>query len=202
MPSGYTAGVQDGTITDFRDYAMKCARAFGALIMMRDDPMDAEIPEEFQPSTYNAERVAESRAELAKLESCSEEEAQAMADADHAKKVEYRLEALERKRIERKRYESMLEKARAYIPPTEDHSKYAEFLVSQLEESIKWDCDESYYEAEPVRLDGHTWKMQRMQSLREDIKRNLERQQEENERTDSRNRWIAELRKSLTAGDA
>lgn len=37
MPTGYTASVQEGKVTEFRDFAMECARAFGALVMMRDE---------------------------------------------------------------------------------------------------------------------------------------------------------------------
>lgn len=59
MPTGYTHGVQDGTVTEFRDFALICARAFGATILMRDDPMDAPIPDEFQSSTYHLDRLKE-----------------------------------------------------------------------------------------------------------------------------------------------
>lgn len=48
MPTGYTADVQSGKVTDFAEYAMNCARAFGALVLMRDDPSDADIPERFE----------------------------------------------------------------------------------------------------------------------------------------------------------
>ena len=46
MPTGYTADIQDGKITTLREYALSCARAFGALIMMRDDPHDAPIADD------------------------------------------------------------------------------------------------------------------------------------------------------------
>lgn len=52
MPTGYTAGVKDGTVTDFKAFVMQCARAFGALIDMRDDPSDVPIPKSFAPSSY------------------------------------------------------------------------------------------------------------------------------------------------------
>ena len=51
MPTGYTAYVQDGVITEFADFAMKCARAFGALIDMRDESLDAEIRVQREPNT-------------------------------------------------------------------------------------------------------------------------------------------------------
>lgn len=36
MPSGYTAGVGNGSVVEFGDYAWRCARAFDALVTMRD----------------------------------------------------------------------------------------------------------------------------------------------------------------------
>ena len=44
MPTGYTSGVATGEIKDFKTYALQCARAFGACIMLRDEPMSDEIP--------------------------------------------------------------------------------------------------------------------------------------------------------------
>ncbi len=56
MPTGYTAAVQNGTVTRFADFAMNCARAFGALVELRDE-MDAPIPDTFKPSTHHSESL-------------------------------------------------------------------------------------------------------------------------------------------------
>ena len=45
MPTGYTAGILEGET--FEQYALQCAKAFGALVMMRDEPSDAPIPDQF-----------------------------------------------------------------------------------------------------------------------------------------------------------
>lgn len=74
MPTGYTASVQDGKITEFRDFAMQCARAFGATITMRDDPSDAPIPEAFEPENYNAKRLIEAQEEIARLNAMTDDE--------------------------------------------------------------------------------------------------------------------------------
>lgn len=51
MPTGYTYPVCEGKITEFPDFALSCARAFGALISMREEPMDAPLPDEIAAST-------------------------------------------------------------------------------------------------------------------------------------------------------
>lgn len=65
MPTGYTAAIADGI--SFTNYAMGCARAFGALIEMRDEPSDAPIPEEFKPSTYHLEELQKAQKKLHNL---------------------------------------------------------------------------------------------------------------------------------------
>jgi hypothetical protein len=37
MPTGYTAGILDGKINTFPEFATECMKAFGACIHMRDD---------------------------------------------------------------------------------------------------------------------------------------------------------------------
>lgn len=39
MPTGYTAGILNGTIKTFKEFATKCSRAF--MIHMRDEAHDA-----------------------------------------------------------------------------------------------------------------------------------------------------------------
>ena len=57
MPTGFTCDIKDG-IT-FERFALNCARAFGALINMRDDSLDAEIPDEIKPSDHHVKALAE-----------------------------------------------------------------------------------------------------------------------------------------------
>ena len=53
MPTGYTAMLTEEKEITFEDFALKCARAFGALIEMRDESLDAKIPEEFKVTEYH-----------------------------------------------------------------------------------------------------------------------------------------------------
>lgn len=54
MPTAYTADIAKG-IT-FKQYAMNCARAFGALIDLRDKPANCEIPDVVYPSDYHLKK--------------------------------------------------------------------------------------------------------------------------------------------------
>jgi len=50
MPTGYTLDLYDGKNITFKEFVMKCAGAFGALISMKDESLDAPIPEHLEPS--------------------------------------------------------------------------------------------------------------------------------------------------------
>lgn len=193
MPTGYTAAIADG-IT-FQQYAMNCARAFGALVMMRDEPADAPIPEKFEPSDYHDKAIAESSAELGRLQSLSDAELlaeHATALREHA--ADYERRVAESNAI-RAKYEAMLVQARAYKAPTPDHQKFAEFMVDQIVNSIDFDC--KVYEREGPPADPHHWRAQECARLVRDIAYHENGKREEIERTTKRNEWIAALRKSL-----
>ena len=67
MPTGYTAELMEKG-EPFNRFVMRCARAFGALIDLRDAQMDAPIPEKFEPSDYHVKALAKALAELERLD--------------------------------------------------------------------------------------------------------------------------------------
>lgn len=73
MPTGYTAGIFDGTINSFEKFAMKCSRAFGATIHMRDDSLDEEYRKRTVDSYY-FESVDDNLKRINKLKLISDEE--------------------------------------------------------------------------------------------------------------------------------
>ena len=55
MPTNFTYDLYAGNEMTFPEYAMRCARASGMLAGMRDDPIDAVIPDEFEANSYYIE---------------------------------------------------------------------------------------------------------------------------------------------------
>lgn len=195
MPTGYTAAIADG-IT-FKEYAMSCARAFGALVTMRDSPSDAEIPEEFKPSTYNLERLQDARQELSSLERMTMVEANLNAQADHTASELRRAKRLEEIKDLRCKYESMLTECKKYVPPTPDHAEFRAFMIRQIEESIKFDCSTSYCDKPTVLLTGEEWLDQQIKQAKKDIEYHEEEYAKECQRVSERNAWVKALRDSL-----
>lgn len=194
MPTGYTADIAKGIM--FKQFAMNCARAFGALVLMRDDPADAPIPEKFEPSDYHVKALAEARAELARLESMGEGMASVAAIKEwEANDSARRVRMAERDELRRK-YNAMLAEARAWNPPTPDHVGMRDFMVEQINESIKFDCS-SRYDTPEILLDGNAWLAQKRAAAMRDVEYHSQENAKEIARAAERTEWVKALRFSL-----
>ena len=57
----------------------------------------------------------------------------------------YHLKGKAKCEINKKKMELFLKNAKAYKPPTKDHDNIARFMIEQLEETMSFDCDTTYY---------------------------------------------------------
>lgn len=196
MPTGYTEGVCTGRISSFYDYAMGCARAFGALIMMKEEPSGTPIPDRFEPSDYHQKKIAETEKELAEVLALSYEECEKRAIDEYSAAIGSQNNRLEENDRKLARYNAMLSEAKKYTPPTAEHEGFAEFLVKQIEDSIKWD-DISDYIEEPVLLSREEWKDEKIKVLHHELDYHRRMHDEEVQMTEGRNEWIRNLKESL-----
>lgn len=194
MPTGYTADVGNGKMTDFRTFALTCARNFGACITQRDDAMDV-LPKHREESTYYAESLARDEQELVELLDMSEEQIAKAYEADYAHRLAEYLRYAEERRVTRTRYETMLAQVDAWEPPSEEHERLKQFMQQQITESIRFDC--TGYGSEPERGDPQTWYQERLASVRRSISRGRVSLAEEKVRVAKANQWIDELYESL-----
>jgi hypothetical protein len=153
MPTGYTSDVAEGKVTDLRTFALRCARGMGATVMMRDEPMNAPIPERFEPSAYHAESLTDLRAELAQVSTLSDADAEAAALKAFTEKVAARDRYVAKKAEALNRYNAMLAQVVSWECKAEGLKS---FMLDQLHESKKFDCgdDSLRYYPEPVQMDG------------------------------------------------
>lgn len=195
MPTGYTYPVTEGKITDFNEFALSCARAFGALITMRDDPADAPIPEEFKPSDYSEKRLAESRARLAEIQAMTIEQVEAAAQAacDEAMASHLKYEA-EQEQAEQ-RLDAMLAKVMAWTPPTAEHVGLKDFMIEQISLSRRG----TYRSKPPEQMTASEWQSAQIKKRHEDIAYNAGEQAKEIDRARGRTEWVKALRSSLAA---
>lgn len=197
MPSGYTSTLHDGE-QSFPDFALTCARAFGALITLRDESIDAPIPDTIEPSTWAAEQAEKDRARIAEIEAWTEVEADDAAHrAWHSAWTRWNEQRIKTE-ARRARYQAMLTQVRAWQPPTAEHVEMKRFMVDQLTESLRWDC---YETAEPTEMTGTEYALAEVDRARRDLARHLDDQEQENERAAGRTAWIQALRQSLEVGE-
>lgn len=164
--------------------------------MLRDEPLSSEIPE-FEPSDYNAKRLAEAERDLAAFLAMNHDQREKLRADEHSQNVKIAEKGIAEKQVQRERYEAMLAKAKAYKSPSPDHDNYATFLVSQLVESIKWDCSTEYYDGLKQQKPFSEWESEKLERLQRDVEYHEKANREEIERTNQRNEWVRKLKASL-----
>lgn len=194
MPTGYTENVQSGKVTELKDFALQCARAFGALIDMRDDPFDAQIPSEIKPSAYHLDELTKAEADLAAFEKMDDDEVRAAAKERNEKALSSYAEACARQERIRANYTAMLEKVNAWTPPTPDHQKFKEFMAEQITISIQGDC---YSLDEPKAITAGEWLSERRQELNWSIAYHRKCHERDVEMAAEKTSWLKSLVSAL-----
>jgi len=194
MPTGYTDKIKNGI--SFKEFAMGCARAFGACITMRDDSSNKKIPEEFKPSLYYKKLKDDAVLKLISLKYMNIEEADKSAFLEYEKKKSDN-EKYDKGKVDLKeKYDSMLLKAKKWVSPSEDHNGFKNFMISQIEDSIKFDC--TIYKSDKVKkLTGEEWLKLHISKAEGNIVYYDKEHIKELEKTNKRNLWIKQLRNSM-----
>ena len=108
MPTGYTAKIADGQT--FEEFILSCARAFGALVEMRDEPADAPIPEEFKPSAYHTTQIGVARAKMEEIRTMRLSTGERRAKQAFEAETEYHEKRIREARELQAKYEAVLER--------------------------------------------------------------------------------------------
>lgn len=194
MPTGYTAAIKDGI--SFQQFTYDCARAFGALIMMRDEPSDAPIPDKFEPSNYHSKELLIAKEEKDRIESLSKDE----REIESKKYNDEKMESWEKRKAEKEelgvKYKNMLAKAIQWQAPTPDHEGLKEFMIKQIKESIDWDCSMKH-DLKPEILNAFAWYKMKIKKLDWKIKYHIENNESEIKRSEDRTKWVTDLKQSF-----
>lgn len=194
MPTGYTSALYEGKEVSFPEFVMQCARAFGALVTMRDDPMDAPIPDEFAPSNYYDEQLKLAESRLEKIKNWDSKKANQEALKLYKKSLKDYEVSVERVNALKARYEDMLAKVNNWNAPTPDHEGLKKFMVNQLQESIEFDCNTP---EKPKKISGASYKGQCIKSEKWNIAYHTKEKEAEAKRCAERTNWVRDLRKSI-----
>lgn len=196
MPSGYTANITHNITFD--TFVKRCARAFGALIHMRDEPWDTPLPVYIEPSPYHLDCLTTARERLEELQAMSLDDAERSARADFEASTRSHETRLAEVDVLTAKYNTMLDKTRAWTPPSVDHEGLKAFMLKQLEESIRFDCDKSYYlNNPPVLLSGAQWLAAEVAQVQGIIDYHQNAYEKECANAERKNEWLQQLLTSL-----
>lgn len=193
MPTGYTAGIGNGSITSFGQYAKNCARAFGAFIHLRDDP-NAPLTDKIEPDSYYTRRIYELEKELSDFQSKSEKDLVDEFNIYKSDTINRISKSIEEDLILQNKYEAMLALAKQFKAPTPQHEEYAKFIVKQLESSISFDCDTSGYNTKRLKevneLTYEVWYSDKLYQLKSNLDFNKNKASEAINMASSKTEWI------------
>lgn len=194
MPTGYTADIAKGI--SFKEFARQCARAF--IVDTRDMDYDGTYPVITANTKYYEEQLDECDLKLGKLLAMTAEECELAAGRAYKNELATRTERIEEKNDLREKYQAMLDKVRQWKPPTNRHVEFKNFMIEQIEKSIEFDCDTSYYDNNPPeKLDGYDWSKREAEKLSKDFEFRVKGYLNEVQRVNFVNQWIKDLKESI-----
>lgn len=203
MPTGYTAGIENGTITTFEEYALICMRAFGATMHLRDESLDCEY-EPRKVSNFYEEQLKKLEDEYTQFLKKSDDEIIHEYKEKLIKNETYYLNEIINKTNLKIKYENILNDVRNYQVPTEEHVEFKKFMETQLVDTINWDCDIDYCENELNNIkenfnniDVDKIKKDKIKNLEKDISYYQSEKESEIKRVDNSNKWCIDLFESL-----
>ena len=201
MPTGYTYSIKDGI--SFENFALKCARNFGACIALRDESSDI-LPTidniQFKNDDYHQKELEQAKSDLLFFQNCSEEEWQNSFNKHVEDHVSYYREKISECEELLTQYNEMLAKVNDWIPPTEHHVELKNFMKQQIEDSIGHDCDLDYYEIQLSLIKELTiekFKEDKLNNAEYNIKYHSKHVLKDSERNAKRVEWLQKLLDSL-----
>lgn len=198
MPTGYTSDIEKG-IT-FNQFIMGCARAFGACVDIREESMDTPIPEEFKISPYHDEELAKAQKEYNKILKMSNQEIEKLQEKVVAEERKDYQNYIDKSNRLKAKYEEMLIQVEKWTPPSKDHIELKEFMIEQINSSIKFDCSGNYWKEQLAKVkvkSASGYKLELLKEVKWNIDYHTEESKKEKERVASRNKWVKQLRESL-----
>lgn len=196
MPTGYTNIISKGV--SFRQFALQCARAFGACVHQRDEDGDSP-PREREVSHYHEKELEKSKAELVRLRSLTAGEIEAECSAKFVQDLAQYYSSLKKNSSLKVKYETMLAEVVAWNPPTAEHEGMKKFMVEQITESIRFDTGypTGYPTNKPEKMYPGEWFVERISYCILDIEYHEEEFAKEKERVAKSNQWLRDLMGSL-----
>lgn len=197
MATGYTTGIGEGKIKNFKDFALTCARAFGACIMQKEDSF-LEPPKLEEVKDFYPFMIEEVERQIQVLKDTSDQDLIAKYIEEKDKSYKENVASIQEKNKLREKYEKILNDAKNWDVDG-DFQGLKNFMIQQLTDSIEWDCstkynDESiteYFSSTAITADEI--RAEKMDRLERDLVRYNEKYAEDVKDVNVRNEWKIKL---------
>jgi predicted Zn-ribbon and HTH transcriptional regulator len=205
MPTGYTYQIEEGKIDTAEEFLKICARNFGALMHMREEPLSNPIRKDVIDNYYDKD-----------IKECQRmiEETQEMTEGDIVRDIMKRYDdevkrykdAYESGKKINDRYKKVLKEVLDWNPPTSEHQALKKFAIDQINMCMD-DFYLSYKDKKPkktsledAKLIAKSHKINRLKVLTEDLKHAIEKKEKIEKIIEDNNKWIDELLNSFEYG--
>ena len=204
MPTGYTAGILNCTVTTFPQFAKLCMRAFGATIHLRDEGLNTEYKPRV-PSDYHLEAIKGAEQLIIDAQKLTDDEIVDIRKKELEGSKKYYLEAIEKAKKAAIEMDKMLSDVLKWQPPTPDHIGIKDFMIEQIVKTIDFDCKTDYHDKKLIKIESqllNTDASEIRKQMIEQAERDLAYHREENlkeiQRCEQSNKWVTDLLSSLS----
>jgi cobalamin-dependent methionine synthase I len=208
MPTGYTAGILDGSIKDFKGFATLCMRNFGATIHLRDEPFSSAY-EPMKPGSYHTKEIEKAKQLLSDAEMLPNDEIIARKVTELKQRQKQYKQSIRETKASRERLEAFLLEAIQYQPPTPEHEGIKKFMIKQLTETINFDGETDYYEKELEKITEEMLSItsdkirgEMKEQAYKDLHYHTAELNKEIKRCEESNKWVSDFLKSLNGKTA
>lgn len=195
MTTGYTAPVEDGTLTDFRTFALRCAREFGYLTAFRDAALAAPLPETVPPISgeYYAQDLMLLGDKAGSVRAMTLSECREAEAAEYAQTMKSLEECRQKDLTKRSRLQAMLDQVNAWQAPMA-HAR----LKNRMIEQLSYDLEFEAFEVPKIdRVTPEAWRENKLAGLERQIEHAKKRLSEERLQAEEAAEWLRALRESL-----
>lgn len=121
---------------NFNQFVWCCARAFGALINMREAPTDAPIPEEVTPSSFYANALKDSQKEVKRLNKMTNEQKIRYGERKKKESISSLKKSIKEQEDTNKKINTMIDQVNEW-QPKEEQKSLKDFILQQLKSSLE-----------------------------------------------------------------
>lgn len=201
--TGYTASIDDRSITNGKDFLKLCIRAFGVCIDQREDSLKTPLVTKFKPNGYYTRQKDEAVNRYENLKNTSIEDYYIRKIEQIKQSKEVNIKIYENKKLERQLYLKIKSEVESWIPPTEEYESIKQFALDQisigiptekeiLEYKMKTEADLNYTISDACR----DYEIE-LSDLKDSIEYYEKKCREEAERCNSRNKFMKQFLDSL-----